>query len=500
MSLEAPVDDDARLRVPPHSIEAEQSVLGALMLDNSAFAAVRDDLSADDFYRHEHRAIYAAATAMLKAKQPVDEITLFERLREEGGAEAIGGLKYLTALAQVVPSALSIARYAELVRERAVFRRLVAMSDEIASQAFNPQGRSVGQILDEAKVALTRIDESHGQASRRLPLLDLAELREASAQLRWVVKNMVPTESIGMLFGASGTFKSFVALDAALHVAHGLPWLGRRTAQGPVIYIAAEGGTGLWKRVVAWHRSRRLQWKDAPFYVVPSAVDLQADAWRVVEAAQAVGVQPALVIVDTLSQTYAGEENSANEMAAYLREIGLRFRQLWQCAVMLVHHTGHNATERPRGSSAIRANLDFMFGVFRDEKEMLATLTCVKQKEQDAFADATFQLIPQDLGEDEDGDRITSLVARHLSSVEEVRQAMSAESTAGRGGNNRLLLSLVQNGMREQELRKAFFEDCGIDDTDSRRRAYNRSKDWARRTGFIEVAQGTVISLKAGRE
>lgn len=494
--MSAAPDDVARLRIPPHSIEAEQSVLGSLLLDNAAFATIADVLIAADFYRHEHRTIFTALKTMLVAKQPVDEITLYERLEADGDAEKIGGIAYLNALSQSVPSALHVQRYAEIVRERAILRATIAAADEITAAAF--RNAPIDQLLDDAKLAFGRIDERRGPGANRLPLLALPQLRQASASISWVVKHIVPAESIGMLFGASGTFKSFIALDFALHVVHGLPWMGRRTTKGTVLYIAAEGGTGLWKRVAAWHRSRRIHWDKADFYVVPCALDLRTDAWRVVEAAQAVGVSPSVVVVDTLSQTYAGEENSANEMAAYMRELGSRFRQLWHCAVLLIHHTGHQVTERPRGSSAIRANLDFMFGVFRDEKEMLATLTCSKQKEQDSFADATFQMTTHELGTDEDGDRITSLVARHLSNTDEVREAMAGESRAGREGNNQLLLRLAENGMREADLRSAFYADCAGDTSDAKRQNYFRAKGWATRSGFIEVAQGVVITLKAG--
>ncbi|QAZ38447.1 hypothetical protein C1M51_02870 [Methylibium sp. Pch-M] len=491
-----PTDDMTRLRIPPQSLEAEQSILGGLLLDNAAFAGIADTVASTDFYRHPHRLIFEALSAMIVAHQPADPITLYERLDAAGQAAEIGGLAYINSLSSSVSSASNIGRYAEIVRERALLRAAISAADEIATSAF--KNTSVDEVLDAAKLAFGQLDLQRKPGARRVPMLGVQQLREASASVRWVVKHVLPAESIGMMFGASGTFKSFIALDCALHVVHGLPWMGRRTTQGPVLYIAAEGGTGLWKRVAAWHRSRRIQYKDAAFYVIPVAMDLGSDAWRIVEAAQAMNVTPSMVVVDTLSQTYAGEENSANEMAAYLREIGARFRQLWQCAVLLIHHTGHQATERPRGSSAIRANLDFMLGVFRDEKEMLATLTCAKQKEQDAFADATFQLTLHELGTDEDGDRVTSLVARHLSSAEEVREAMETERGAGRGGNNQLLLSLMQNGMRETELRSAFYGEVGLDTPDARRQAYTRARIWATKSGFMEVAQGVVITLKGG--
>ena len=336
-------------------------------------------------------------------------------------------------------------------------------------------------------------------AEDALPFLSLRELQAAAGSIRWVVKHAVPAESVGVIFGGSGTFKSFIALDLALHVAHGLPWLGRRTEEGPVLYIAAEGGAGLWRRIDAWHRARRLKWQDAPMYVVPVGLDLMQDAERVLSAARACGVTPSLVIVDTLSQTFSGEENSANEVAAYLRELGLMFRQVWQAAVCVIHHSGHQATERPRGSSALRANVDWMLGVFRDQDEMLATVECHKQKDGEKFADVSFRLSEMVLEHDEDGDPIKSLVARHMSTTEEVQEAMAAEHKSGRGGHNRLIVALAQNGIQEAALRKAFYEDCEELNPDARRQAYFRARKWAMGKGFFEIAQGTVIALHPGQ-
>jgi AAA domain/DnaB-like helicase N terminal domain len=493
----APRDDVAHLRVPPHSIEAEHSVLGALLLDGAALTHISDVLAQDDFYRYEHKLIFGSIEALARRGEPVDVVSVFEQLQTEGKHAEAGGIAYLNQLAQSVPSAAYIRNHAEIVADRATMRSIIALTDSVASRAFSLRSGAAG-LLDEAKADLTRIEQARHVKRRRIPLLTPAQLQDSAQAVRWLVKHVIPAESMGMLFGASGTFKSFIALDAALHVAHGLPWLGRKTAQGPVIYIAAEGGSGLWSRVLAWHRTRNLRWQDAPLYVVPVAIDLRADAWRIVEAAQTLGVTPSLVVVDTLSQTYSGEENSANEVADYLREIGVRFRALWGCAVALVHHSGHIATERPRGSSAIRANLDFLLGVFRDEKEMLATLTCEKQKDGDLFDDSTFSLTVYQLGHDDDGDKVTSLVARHLTSAEEVEEAASEESKAGRAGRGHRLLNLIQNGMEERGLRKLFNDECLSDglSVETAKRSYFRARKHAIKAGYIDIAQGIVITLQ----
>jgi replicative DNA helicase len=159
-SSASPADDEvSRLRVPPHSVEAEQSVLGGLLLDNLAWDRAGDLLTESDFYRFEHRHIYSAISALVGANRPADVVTVFEHLQSLGRAEECGGLSYLNSLAQSVPSAANLRRYAEIVRERAILRKLIGASDEIATQAFNTQGRPVSQILDEAEGRIFKIGE-----------------------------------------------------------------------------------------------------------------------------------------------------------------------------------------------------------------------------------------------------------------------------------------------------------------------------------------------------
>jgi hypothetical protein len=489
--------EELRERTPPHSLEAERSLLGALMTFPDVMERCSDVVVESDFFLHQHRVIFAAIQRLTNAGAGCDMVSVFEALREAGQEDAAGGLAFLNDVAEAaIGERSSVRQHASIVAERAMQRRLIELSDQIAMSAYSPNGRTASDLLDEVSARLVRLNEQRRNPGRRIPILSLSELKQSAASVRWLVKHVIPAESIGMLFGGSGTFKSFVALDAALHVARGMPWMGRKTRQGPVLYIAAEGGAGIWQRINAWHRSRRLRTADTPLRVVPVAVDLSVDAWRVVDAAQALGIVPSLIVVDTLSQTYGGEENSANEMAAYLREIGNRFRALWACAVLLLHHSGHAATERPRGSSAIRANVDFLLGLHRDEKEMLATLSCAKQKDGDQFQDATFALAKQSLGTDEDGEEVDSLVARHLSSADEVSEAMQAEAQAGRGGKNHQFMSLVQNGMKASDLRKLFGDECAGMSEEARRQAWHRAKSWAISKGYIEIAQGIVITTK----
>lgn len=144
----------AQLRIPPHSLEAESSVLGGLLLNNSAWDSVGDLLLDTDFYRAEHKLVFACIAALINSGKPADVITVFGQLEKTGKADDVGSLGYLNTLAQYVPSAANIRRYAEIVRERSVLRKLVSVSDDIATKAFNPMGKDVATILDEAGAAM----------------------------------------------------------------------------------------------------------------------------------------------------------------------------------------------------------------------------------------------------------------------------------------------------------------------------------------------------------
>ena len=162
---EASVD---ALKIPPHSIEAEQSVLGGLLLDNQAFDRVGDILTADDFYRRDHRLIFDAISALIESGSPADVVTVSEWLNKTAELEPAGGLAYLGALANNAPSAANISAYASIVRERAVLRELLRAASDISSATFQRDGRNADELLDFAEKRIFDISEKghrHGDFS-----------------------------------------------------------------------------------------------------------------------------------------------------------------------------------------------------------------------------------------------------------------------------------------------------------------------------------------------
>lgn len=153
------------MKVPPHSIEAEQSVLGGLMLDNRAWDQVVDRLRDTDFYRNEHRLIFRAMSRLLEQSKPLDVLTVSEALRELHELEQVGGEVYLFELSNNTPSAANIIAYADIVRERSVLRQLIAAASDIAESAFNVQGRSIVELLDAAERGVFSISEQGSRGS-----------------------------------------------------------------------------------------------------------------------------------------------------------------------------------------------------------------------------------------------------------------------------------------------------------------------------------------------
>ncbi len=152
-------DELASLKVPPHSIAAEQSVLGGLMSNGQAWDDVLDRVREDDFYRPEHRLIFRGFESLSRADKPFDVLTIKEHLQQNDQLQSVGGEVYIYELANNTPSVSNITAYADIVRERAILRRLIGASQEIADSAWNTQGRSVKELLDIAERKVLAIGE-----------------------------------------------------------------------------------------------------------------------------------------------------------------------------------------------------------------------------------------------------------------------------------------------------------------------------------------------------
>lgn len=167
-------DSNSKLRLPPHSLEAEQSLLGGLLIDNEALDKVADIVSVTDFYRQDHQIIYQHIHRLIERSQPADIVTVGESLESNSELNTVGGLEYLGILAESTPTAANIRGYAQIIRERSIMRNLVEVGTDIVDNALSPQGRDAQQLLDESESKIFQIAEAG--KNDRMGFTDIKEL------------------------------------------------------------------------------------------------------------------------------------------------------------------------------------------------------------------------------------------------------------------------------------------------------------------------------------
>lgn len=418
------------LRLPPHSIEAEQSLLGGLLLDNSAWSRIADQVSEADFYRDDHRRIFRHIARLVEAGRPADVVTVFESLEKAAEAEQAGGMAYLVEIANNTPSAANIKRYAEIVRERAILRRLEAIGKEIQLAATG--AREAGDVLLAAEQRIVELREQTQPREPRYKLLT-ADGLVALPALRWLVRGVLPAEGLAAIFGASGSGKSFLALDLAAAVADGSPWFGCPATSVRAVYVGLEGEAGFSQRVSAWrsHHGRTLP--DALHFVM-QPLDLRnaGDVCALAEAVITAGAAGGLLVVDTLNRAAVGaDENSSADMGEVISALK-KLQVALGGLVLVVHHAGKDQARGMRGHSSLHAALDAAVEVVRtdDRREWIVR----KSKDGRDGGAHPFRLRVVEIGTDDDGEPITSCV---VESAEDAGQAVRRVRVP-QGGNQRI--------------------------------------------------------------
>ncbi|MBC3811391.1 replicative DNA helicase [Undibacterium sp. FT147W] len=399
------------IRVPPHSIEAEQSVLGGLLLDNAAWDRIADFIGEEDFYRYDHRIIFQCIVKLINSSRPADVITVYEALNGMGKAEDAGGLTYLNALAQNTPSAANIRRYAEIVRDRGVLRKLITVSDEIAGSAFNPQGKEVKQMLDEAESKIFAIAEEGARGAQGFqaiqPLLtqvveridelynrdnqnDITGVPTGFVDLDKMTSGLQPGDLI-IVAGRPSMGKTAFSLNIGENVAidSGLP---------VAVFSMEMGGAQLAMRMLGsvgrldqsrlrvgklsdedWPRLTHAIQKmnDAQLYIdetpALSSIELRARSRRLARQCGKLG----LIIVDYLQLMSANSagENRATEISEISRNLKGLAKEL-NCPVIALSQLNRSLEQRPnkrpvmsdlRESGAIEQDADVIMFIYRDQ-------------------------------------------------------------------------------------------------------------------------------------
>jgi len=407
MPNDTPLD---ALKVPPHSLEAEQSVLGGLLLDNAAADRIGDLLFKPDFYNDAHREVFAAIMDLVAEDKPADVVTVAERLASLKKLDYVGGMAYLGALVENVPTAANIRRYAEIVRDRAILRRLASAAGEIADAAYNPLGREPRAILDEAESRVFEIAEQGARGQQGFqelsPLLTQVIERVELLYARKSDVTGVPTgftdldrKTSGLqegdlivIAGRPSMGKTAFALNIAEHIA--------LSFKLPVAIFSMEmGATQLAMRLLGsvgrldQHKLRTGQINDDEWARLSDALGKLSDAQmhidetpalnalelraRVRRLARQYGGKLGAVVVDYLQlmQAVAQGENRATEISEISRSLKALAKEL-RVPVLALSQLNRSVEARPdkrplmsdlRESGAIEQDADVIFFIYRDE-------------------------------------------------------------------------------------------------------------------------------------
>jgi len=331
---------------------------------------------------------------------------------------------------------------------------------------------------------------------KREKLLDMlladddVELNMIAAQ-PWLIDDVIPGESFGIMYGPSGTGKSFAALDKAMHIAAGMPWQGfEGTSASQVVYISAEGGRGLRVRKRAWEQ---IHGKRVPnMRVLPTGVLLDNDKDRAdIKTAikgliDATGQQVSMIVVDTLARSMAGDENTVKDSSMFIRGCD-ELKELFGCTILVVHHTGKDEERGARGSSAFKAASDFEISI-SGSVESVVRISCTKSKDAAPFKDVTLKMESVEL------DGLTDHKNRPLRTLVPVAATFGdiMRSTTKLKGKDQALMDIVdgmEGEITQDELRKNFYchSDNSTSSQEAKKKAFSRSLKQLESMGYIRI-------------
>jgi len=401
--------DVEQLKIPPHSIKAEQSILGGLMLDNSAWDQIADLIIEDDFYRHDHKMIFRAIAHLAEYSKPFDVVTLSEWLESRDSLESVGGLAYLGSLAKETPSAANIKAYAHIVRERSIFRQLITVSTDIAESAFNSEGRDSGEILDSAESKVFNIAEQGSRGKQGFVGIKNL-LTQAVDRIDTLFQQDNP------ITGLPTGFTDFDEMTSGLQkgdlvIVAGRPSMGKTTfamnvaenaaidTNLPVAVFSMEmPGDSLAMRMLSsigridQHKVRTGKLSDEDWPRLTHAVGILAEAPIYIDDTPALSPNEiraktrrltrevgtlGMVVIDYLQlmQIHGSNENRASEISEISRSLKGLAKEIG-CPVVALSQLNRSLEQRPnkrpvmsdlRESGAIEQDADLIVFIYRDE-------------------------------------------------------------------------------------------------------------------------------------
>lgn len=398
------------MKVPPYSVQAEQSVLGGLMLDNQTWDNVADRLGTEDFYRRDHQLIFSAIKALAERQSPFDVVTLSEVLEKTGELEDAGGLAYLGAMARDTPSAANITAYADIVRERSVLRQLIHVGAEIADSAYHPKDKQLSNLLEAAEQKVFQIADQ-----RRKGGTGFKAIKGLLAQAVDRIEMLFHKE--GHITGLSTGFTDFDEMTSGLQasdliIVAGRPSMGKTTfamnlaenvaikEKVPVAVFSMEmPGEQLAMRMMSslgridQHRVRTGKLEDDEWPRMTSAINILAETKLFIDDTAALSPievrarcrrlarehgQLGLVVLDYL-QLMQGSSGNGENRVAEISEISRSLKALAKelnVPVIALSQLNRNLEQRPnkrpmpsdlRESGSIEQDADLIVFIYRDE-------------------------------------------------------------------------------------------------------------------------------------
>jgi replicative DNA helicase len=404
-------DSISKLRLPPHSLEAEQSLLGGLLIDNEALDKVADLLSVKDFYRQDHQIIYQHIHRLIERSQPADIVTVGESLESNSELNTVGGLEYLGLLAESTPTAANIRGYAQIIRERSIMRNLVEVGTDIVDNALSPQGRDAQQLLDESESKIFQIAEA-GKNDR----IGFTDIKELLPQVAERIDQLFQRDNPSDVTGIPTGYKDLDMMTSGLQpgdliIIAGRPSMGKTSlALNMCEYVSVDTGlptavfsmemasTQLVSRLIGsvgklnQHKMRTGQLDDndweklsyalgqlneAPIFIDEGSAlnpyEVRARARRLHKQCGRLG----LIVIDYLQLmgSAGSTENRATEISEISRSLKALAKEL-NVPVIALSQLNRSVEQRPdkrpvmsdlRESGAIEQDADVIMFIYRDE-------------------------------------------------------------------------------------------------------------------------------------
>jgi len=404
-------DSISKLRLPPHSLEAEQSLLGGLLIDNEALDKVADIVSVKDFYRQDHQIIYQHIHRLIERSQPADIVTVGESLESNSELNTVGGLEYLGLLAESTPTAANIRGYAQIIRERSIMRNLVEVGTDIVDNALSPQGRDAQQLLDESESKIFQIAEA-GKNDR----IGFTDIKELLPQVAERIDQLFQRDNPSDVTGIPTGYKDLDMMTSGLQpgdliIVAGRPSMGKTSlALNMCEYVSVDTGlptavfsmemasTQLVSRLIGsvgklnQHKMRTGQLDDndweklshalgqlneAPIFIDEGSAlnpyEVRARARRLHKQCGRLG----LIVIDYLQLmgSAGSTENRATEISEISRSLKALAKEL-NVPVIALSQLNRSVEQRPdkrpvmsdlRESGAIEQDADVIMFIYRDE-------------------------------------------------------------------------------------------------------------------------------------